>query len=389
MDNPSDNSTTLQADGIVVAARDPVALVMNVVLGLTVAVAVLALAGLVAGGLLVWDAAQVVPAEMVAPVAILGFGGWLVIALAAVGLLVGVLAMLHVGRQMAQQTHAVDQRLAAIAERAFARAEAADASTEPSTEHVELRRILTDMREILLLPEQQRQARYESMMRAELRRRLGVASQYIDSRAFHRAREELASLAERFGASADLQAMQQQLAAATQDALHEDIEIATRKITDLMTMTRWEQAEQYARELTQKYPDAVEARNLLQRVQEERDLFARRHRQRMHDEIQQHVNRRRWREAAGAAEIFIQTFPVGMDSDALRQQLDTLKANAEIEIRQQLERHIKEYITRKDYWSAMELGRRIIAEYPFSPQATALRTQLPRLEELARQQGQR
>jgi hypothetical protein len=171
--------------------------------------------------------------------------------------------------------------------------------------------------------------------------------------------------------------------------LREDIEIATRRISDLMTMARWEHAEQYARELTQKYPEATEPRQLHERVREERKLFDQRHRQRMHDEIQQFVNQRRWREAAGAADTFIQTFPTGLDTDALRQQIETLKANAEIEIRQQLERHIKEHIQRKDYWAALELARRIIAEYPFSPQANVLRMQLGRVEELARQQGPR
>jgi hypothetical protein len=287
-----------------------------------------------------------------------------------------------------EQMRSMDQHLAALAQQAFSQV-ATPTRPEPNPELTEVRKLLADMREILLLPEEQRMARYRTLMQLELRRRLILTNQYIDAREFHRAREELGSLTDRFGTTEDIRKMNERLAAAMRLALREDIEIATRRISDLMTMARWEHAEQYARELTQKYPDAVEPRQLLERVREERKLFDQRHRQRMHDEIQQFVNQRRWREAAGAADMFIQTFPTGLDTDALRQQLDTLKANAEIEIRQQLERHIKEHIQRKDYWAALELSRRIIAEYPFSPQANVLRMRLPRLEDLARQQGPR
>ena len=78
-----------------------------------------------------------------------------------------------------------------------------------------------------------------------------------------------------------------------------------------------------------------------------------------------------------------------MDTDALRVELETLEANAEIQTRQQLEQQIKEHISRQEYWDALAIARRIMADFPFSPQANALRTQIPRLEELARTQGEK
>jgi outer membrane protein assembly factor BamD (BamD/ComL family) len=123
---------------------------------------------------------------------------------------------------------------------------------------------------------------------------------------------------------------------------------------------------------------------LFQHVCRERQVFEQGHRGRLHEEIQQLVRQRRWQEAAQAARQFIATFPTGPDTEALRVQLETLEANAEIQTRQQLESQIKEHIRRQEYWDALALARRIIADYPFSPQANALRNQLPRLEELAR-----
>lgn len=383
MDKPTETELTLQPEGSG-PPRDWVLLVSRA-LGIVVAVALLlTVLGTIAGLIVL----QPITREVQPWVAVAIITAWLLAGLTAAALCAAAAALIRMQRPLAAQIRSMDQYLAALAQTALTQS-SAPARPQPNPELLEVRKLLADIREIMLLPEEQRMARFRSLMQLELRRRLVLTGQYIDAREFHRAREELASLTERFGTGEDIQKMHERLARAMRLALREDIEIATRRISDLMAMARWEHAEQYARELKQKYPDAIEPRQLHERVREERKLFDQRHRQRMHDEIQQFVNQRRWREAAGAADMFIQTFPSGVDTDALRQQLDTLKANAEIEIRQQLERHIKEYIQRKDYWAALELSRRIIAEYPFSPQANVLRMQLPRVEELARQQTPR
>ncbi|HOA74718.1 MAG TPA: hypothetical protein PL151_01965 [Phycisphaerae bacterium] len=379
MDKPTESEIALQTEQAGKPPREWASIVAVALTVALVAVGVLTLAGMMAGIVAVWR-----PEDGLRVVTLVA--GWLLAGIVAAGLCAAAALFIRMHLPLAHQVRSMNQHLAALAQQAFTSPPPVE-KNEPNPELIELRKLLADVREILLLPDEQRMARFRTLMQVELRRRLNLVNQYVDAREFHRAREELASLSDRFGINDDIRAAQERLAAATRLALREDIESATRRISDLMTMTRWEHAEQYARELTQKYPDAVEPRQLLERVREERKLFDQRHRQRMHDEIQQFVNQRRWREAAGAADMFIQTFPTGPDTDALRQQLDTLKANAEIEIRQQLERHIKEYIQRKDYWAALELARRIIAEYPFSPQANVLRMQLPRLEELARQQG--
>lgn len=380
MDKPSESELTLQTEDASRAPRDWPTTASGILVGAVIISGVLTVAGVAMALLFLRSPSDATAAGLVVAM-------WLLAGVGAAGLLGSAAVLIQMQRVAGDQIRSMDQHMAALAQQVFQQSAAGPSKPESNPDLVEVRRLLADMREIMLLPEEQRQARFRNLVQIELRRRLLLANQHIDTREFHRAREELASLADRFGSSDEIRHVTERLQAATRLALREDIEVATRRISDLMTMARWEHAEQYARELTQKYPDAMEPRQLLERVREERKLFDQRHRQRMHDEIQQFVNQRRWREAAGATETFIQTFPTGVDTDALRQQLDTLKANAEIEIRQQLERHIKEYIQRKDYWAALELARRIIAEYPFSPQASVLRMKLGRLEERARQQG--
>jgi hypothetical protein len=104
----------------------------------------------------------------------------------------------------------------------------------------------------------------------------------------------------------------------------------------------------------------------------------------MLEEIQQLVHQRRWREAAEGTRRFLEMFPNDIEAPPLREQLKTLDANAEIQTRQQLEAQYKELIQQHRYWDAVGLANRIIAQYPMSPQANALRGQIGRLEELAR-----
>jgi hypothetical protein len=242
-----------------------------------------------------------------------------------------------------------------------------------------------DLRETLLLPEPERRRRFERLVERELQRGLTAAERYIISRDFHRAREELAMLVERFGQDERLRTAHERLEKAAEAARANDITHVHQRIDDLVSMGRWEEAERASRELLEKYPVSQEATALLIRVQRERKTYEQRHRQRLFDEIQQHVTQRRWREAAAAANGFLQNFPAGPDSDALRPQLETLVANADIQARQVLEQQLKELVRQHQYWDAVGLARRIISDHPLSPQANALRGQLPRLEELARQ----
>ncbi len=292
-------------------------------------------------------------------------------------------------RQVLGGLEAIEQRTAALGEQLAhrdVRPQGPPAEPLPADEH---RRMLLELQELLLLPEDQRAERYRRHVDREWAACQRAVDEHLQAKRFRHAREELERLAARFGPLPRLAEVERRVAEAAEQARAEQLEYVTAKVRDLVSVTRWEEAERAAEELLDKYPGMPDARLLLENVRRERRLFGQRHRQRMHEEIQQFVSQRRWREAAGAAQRFLETFPQGADADALRQQLDTLNANAEIEIRQQLERHIKEYVQRGEYWDALGLARRIIAEYPFSPQANALRGQLGRLEELARQQGTR
>lgn len=316
--------------------------------------------------------------EVVALAALAAFG------LTACALVAISLSMLRHLERISERATAIDQQTAILAEQTIARTQADTYYGRPAINPEEVRQLLVEIRETLLLPEPERVRRFNQHMEAEFRRRLANVTQFVASRDFHRARQELNELSERFGDDERVKEARSQLEQAAESVRAHDFAQLKARVEDLMGMARWDQAEHVARELAQKYPTAADAAALVTRVVRERQLFEQKHRQRMHEEIQRFVHERRWREAVDAARRFIETFPTGQDTDALRTQLETLEANAEIQLRQDLERRIKQCLHQKQYWDALALSRRIINDYPLSPQANALRGQLPRIEELAR-----
>ncbi len=318
---------------------------------------------------------------------ILAIAALLIGVLAACGLLIIGIIIYRQIDALVEKLTAVDQQTAILAEQSMARTQAHTYAQSTTVNPVELRTLLERIHEVLLLPEQERAARYRTMVERELGRRLAVIDHLISTNEFHQAREELTALSERFGQDRRLAESADRLEKAANAALANDVTRVTQFVKDVIVQGRWDEAERTVLELARKYPSATEPNALLERLRQEKKKFEQLNRQRMHDEIQQFVNQKRWQEAQSAARKFIETFPAGPDTDVLRNQLPTLEANAEIQSRQTLERYIKQYIQKQQYWDALALARRILNEYPLSPQANALRGQIGRLEELARRQA--
>lgn len=362
--------------------RDVSSWIRYAFVAVAILIGVATVVGLVAAGILI-----VFPRTWPSGLEVVALAGLLIVGLTSGGLVLAAAIVYRLATRLLSQATAIDQQTAIMAEQSLARTQADTYAHSTAVDPVELRDLLKDIHEALLLPEEERSQRFQKLMQREFADRLAAADQFVDSGDFHRAREELAALVERFGNDSRIQQARERLEKASEAARADSIAQASRRIEDLMGLTHWDEAERTALELAEQYPLANEPATLLERVRRERKMFEQQHRRRMHEEIQQLVHQRRWCEALAATRQFIQTFPTGPDTDALHAQMETLEANADIQTRQMFERHIRRYIQEEQYWDALALARRIISEYPLSPQANVLRAQLPRLEELARKQG--
>ena len=162
-----------------------------------------------------------------------------------------------------------------------------------------------------------------------------------------------------------------------------DVSSYTKQVDDLISISAWERARQLVQQLIERHPDAAAARQLLLRVEKRHRAFQIEQMRRMNVEIQRYANERKWEEALAAARAFLVRFPNSEDAETLKMQIPTLEGNAQIEIRQRLEAQIMECARQGRYIQAAQLARKVIEQYPESPQAQVLRSQLTRLEELA------
>lgn len=347
-------------------------------IALTAVIAFFALVGVVTAGVLI-----AAPAAAGRGTAVLAIIVQLTFGLSACGVMIVGISVLRKLTQLSEQASAIEHGTAVLAERSVAHPSEAKAAIGPF-DPTEVPRLMSEIRDILLMPEDHRRRRFEQVIEAEFTQRLSRARQCVASRDFHHAREELNILAARFGEDDRIREARGILEREAKAAQEQDIVRVRRQIQDCMGLNHWDEAEKLARELADKHPSAPDPVALIEHVCRERQIYEQKQRIRILEEIQGYVHQRRWKEAAEGARQFLVRFPVGPDADNLRTQIDTLEANAEIQIRQQLELQFKDCIQQQQYWDALALARRIVTEYPFSPQANALRGRVARLEELAR-----
>ncbi len=243
--------------------------------------------------------------------------------------------------------------------------------------------MVDDLRDSMLLTPEERKEKRRFVFDRDLFEARNAVQNAADKGDFAQARELADALCRRYPNNSDAEAIIEYVEDARNQHEAEDVRSITRQVNDLMSISAWERARQLAQRLLESHPDSVEARQLWVKLEREQRLFDLEQQRRMGAEIQRFVNNRRWEEALAGARIFVRRFPHSEDAEVMRMQIPTLEANAEIETRQRIEAQIMEYAKHGRYIEAASLARKIVEEYPDSPQAQVLRAQLGRLEELA------
>lgn len=247
----------------------------------------------------------------------------------------------------------------------------------------ELVQLLKDIRDNSLLSEEERRHKRLRAEEIEFSQTRETALALSRQGNFPRARQLVEGLKLRYPDSQRIGLLMEQLESDRERYESDDILRSTKQVEDLISISAWPRARQLVQQLLERHPDSAEARQLLLRLEREHRLFQDEQRRRMHAEVQRFVSRKRWEEALAAARTFVERFPGSSEAEAFLMQIPMLESNAQIEHRQQLEAQIMDYAKHGRYIEAVDLARQLIQRYPGSPQAEALKSQLPRLEELA------
>jgi len=192
----------------------------------------------------------------------------------------------------------------------------------------------------------------------------------INARRLGKARELHRNAEAAYGKTATLERLAGKISEATIRNEPLDYAFTRRVVEESIAEGRWDTAEQSVQALFYDHPTSARCRRLWDETR----------RARLYRHIQARTVDHRWAEAVAAAEEFLERFPNTLEAETLRAQMATLRANAEILKRKQYESKFKEFVSTHHYPEALRIAKHVVSQFPDSPQAHALRDQIPLLE---------
>lgn len=247
----------------------------------------------------------------------------------------------------------------------------------------ELVTLAREARDISLLTDAQRAARLDMQGEALAHRMEQEVPELLRGHNWFEASKRVEAARQRFPGMPIWDSLHAQIETVRAQVEAKDVESATRQIGELVALSAWDRVQDVLNDLLERHPRSSGAIELARRIRAQRDKAETEIRMRLMAQAQGHADRREWQEALSAARALIQRFPRSAESEALRVQLPTLEANSEIRARQQMESDYRRHVAQRRFADALRLAQQIIERYPSSPQAEALREQMPKLEERA------
>lgn len=254
----------------------------------------------------------------------------------------------------------------------------ADAAAWP-----ELLGTVRELRDVMLLSNEDRAQRVRLQGRALAQRLSDEIPALLQAHRWVEAQRQVQQARERFPGLPEWDTLEQQIEKLRTSVESRDVANTSRQVADLIGLGAFERARTMIADLLQRHPNSQQARDLYRRLNVQHEKAEAEQRTRLMNQAQEAVSRREWNTALGLANDVIRRFPLSPEAEALRQQLPTLVENAEIHTRQQMEQHFRDLMNDHLYGEALDVAHEFIDRYPNSPQAAALRPQLPRLERLA------
>ncbi len=244
----------------------------------------------------------------------------------------------------------------------------------------ELVLLTREVRDISLLPEDQRAERLAVQGRAAMQSLQQEIPALLQDHQWVEARRRIQIARERFPHLPEWDELEKQIEQVRANVETRDVEGAARQVEDLTALGALDRAMSVVRELLDRHPNSAKAQELARRVSLQRAKADAEARARLMAQTQEAANQREWNRALGLANEMLRRFPRSVEAEALRQQLPLLTENAEIQTRQQMEAEYRELVKQHRYESALQLAQELVARYPSSPQAEALRGQIDKLE---------
>ncbi len=164
---------------------------------------------------------------------------------------------------------------------------------------------------------------------------------------------------------------------------------AQNKLRQLMAINAWDQVQQIADALESRYPDETSVQELMRQVRHEQQAWHRDGLAMLFGDYKDAVDHRQWVRACSLAQQVLERYPEDKLAEKIRGDLNTLRQNAEIQTRHELETQYADLIKRQRIEEAVAIAQRVLDAYPDSTTAREMQKHLPKLLEISKQEKAR
>ncbi|MCK5113945.1 MAG: tetratricopeptide repeat protein [Phycisphaerae bacterium] len=247
-----------------------------------------------------------------------------------------------------------------------------------------LNRILDQLGQLstnVLLPAEQRTQKYHQLRENIIDELSQQITQAIEDEQLDAAETLTKRLAD-YADKSLVEVFQEKIATSRKKKLLLLVEGHSQRVTDLMAVSKFDEAIGLAQKLKDKFPAAPEAKSLLQRVKYEAETYTKEQCTRLYAEVQSAGEARQWTAALAAAHKLMEEFPDSSQAEKTRVMMPTIVDNTRIEEVREIRNRILDMMERRRYSEALELANQVIENYPETAAAEELRGQIAHLQQL-------
>ncbi len=245
--------------------------------------------------------------------------------------------------------------------------------------------LLQEIRELALLSDAQRQQRLEEALHHRRNYLVAEASRLSELKEWSAAENAVLAVENEFPDDPILKDLRARVAAGRKSVERDSFSSVHDRVEDLMAVWAWDQAYADAARFVENFPDHSDGRELLARVLREREAYVENAANLLYEEIRADIERRSYRRAMTNAVKLLEFAPYIVARLRYRSPtLKTIRENAEIEERQEQERHNSGIDPGEaNTTEAIDQAEDLLRRFPNSPQADSLQKLLPKMRELA------
>ena len=173
------------------------------------------------------------------------------------------------------------------------------------------------------------------------------------------------------------------------EKVQQDLRMTRENLQHYMAINAWDQVRKITDSLDARYPDEPSVQELLNQARHEYHAWRRDGLTMLLGDYKDSVDHRQWVRAGSLAQQILERYPEEKLAEKIRADLTTLRQNADIQTRHELETQYADLIKRQRHEEAFAIAQRVLDVYPESATAREMQKHLPKLMEIIKQEKAR